>query len=137
MSVFIKIISFPVRFILFALVALISGIVSGLNHTLGLFLIFAAAVISFIGSLVLGISVIAGIIFAGGFLLYPEKFDDFTDNIPYLIISCLGMIVVTIPLILMPVIAEKLFDWLDTAAEWLWAFAKMILFCDVDEIRYF
>lgn len=137
MVIFLKIISFPVRLILFLLIAIISGIVSGLNHTLGLLLIFSASVVSFIGSLVTGTAIIAGVIIAGGIIFFPDKFESFTDNIPYLIISCVGITAVCIPLILMPILAEKLFDVCDTFAEWLWALAKMILFCDVDEIRYF
>lgn len=137
MVIFLKIISFPVRLIFFLLIAIISGIVSGLNHTLGLLLIFSANVVSFIGSLVTGTAIIAGVIIAGGIIFFPDKFESFTDNILYLIISCVGITAVCIPLILMPILAEKLFDVCDTFAEWLWALAKMILFCDVDEIRYF
>lgn len=137
MAIFLKIISFPVRLIFFLLIAIISGIVSGLNHTLGLLLIFSASVVSFIGSLVTGTAIIAGVIIAGEIIFFPDKFESFTDNILYLIISCVGITAVCIPLILMPILAEKLFDVCDTFAEWLWALAKMILFCDVDEIRYF
>ena len=137
MAIFLKIISFPVRLIFFLLIAIISGIVSGLNHTLGLLLIFSASVVSFIGSLVTGTAIIAGVIIAGGIIFFHDKFESFTDNILYLIISCVGITAVCIPLILMPILAEKLFDVCDTFAEWLWALAKMILFCDVDEIRYF
>jgi hypothetical protein len=38
---------------------------------------------------------------------------------------------------MMPLIAEKLYDIAETAADWTWGLAKMILFCDIDEIRYF
>lgn len=137
MVLFLKIISFPFRLVLFFVISLLTLIVSGYNHTFGLFLIFAAAVISFIGSMSVGLMVIAVIIYAGGFLMYPDKFAPIGDSIPAMLLSAIVLFIFAIPLILMPAIAEKLFEFTETASEWLWGLAKMILFCNIDELRYF
>lgn len=137
MVLFLKIISFPFRLILFLITAIISGTVSGLNHTLGLLLIAAAYIISVIGSIIMGITVIGGIVYIGGFVLYPEKFEALKGNIPFLLLSGAGLMIGCMLLILMPLLSEKLFEWSETAADWLWGLAKMILFCDIDEIKYY
>lgn len=134
MILFLKIISFPIRFALFLIFGFIAFIFSGLNHTFGLFLIFAASFIAGLGSLLMGITVIGGIVYLGGFIFYPDSFSSLKDSIPFLIISGVGLTIFTTFLMLVPVIAEKLYEVIEFIADWLWALAKAIIFCNISEL---
>ena len=55
---FLKIISFPIRLVLFTLFALLTLIVSVINNTFVMFLFLFAAVIAFLGSIFTGLMIL-------------------------------------------------------------------------------
>lgn len=133
---FLKIISFPIRLVLFIAFALLALIVSGLNHTFVMFLNLTAAVIAFLGSIFSGLMILGIIsrviieIAANGGL--KSVHDTVTSSLFSTGLALLFGFVCGF----MPVISSYLFAILLKAADWLWAFSKMILLCDIDELNY-
>lgn len=133
---FLKIISFPIRLGLFIVFAVLALIVSGLNHTFVMFLNIAAAVIAFLGSIFSGLMIL-GIISR---VIIEIAANGNVKSVHDTVIFCLTSTGIALLFGLvcgfMPVISSCLFAILLKAAEWMWAFAKMTLFCDVDELNY-
>ena len=133
---FLKIISFPIRLVLFTLFALLTLIVSVINNTFVMFLNLAAAVIAFLGSIFTGLmilGVIASIIIE---VAVNGGLKSVHDTVTSSLFSTGLALLFGFVCVFMPIISSYLFAILLKTADWLWAFSKMILLCDIDELNY-
>lgn len=133
---FLKIISFPIRLGLFIIFAVLALIVSGLNHTFVMFLNFAAAVIAFFGSILSGLMIIGVISTVVIEITTHGNVKSVHDTIIFCLSSIGTALLFGIVCKFMPVISSVLFAAALTVSDWLLGFAKMILHCDVDELKY-
>lgn len=131
MSRFWKIISFPVRLVLFLAVGLIAGVISLLYCTLGKILLYASAFIAVLATILCVLWLIPSAIFI--FIMVREN--DFTlENFWYPVI-CLAVVFILLFLLrYIPYVVEYINIALAVAAEYVWRFAKMIIKCDVCEL---
>ncbi len=125
MKTALKIISFPVRFILFLLLAIISGITFTCNHTIGYFCVFASGVIQALG--------VGACIFGLGSIIaaYVRGYETISQQAPiwaFAILVVFGLVVMTM-FFFLPVISRTLYNWFDIVAVRIMEIAKLILLC--------
>ncbi len=122
---FFKIITFPVRLVLFLVIALISGIIFALNNTIGMVCCVASGLIQKIGVGIMSLGMCSYVI---TFILDYERMSErvsLRDNVLFGVLIIVTMAV----FYFLPVIAQTVFAWIQLAAIWLWEIAKTILFC--------
>lgn len=119
-----KIFSFPIRLILFLIVALLSGILFLINNTVILLLNVASVVAKAIG---VGFS----ILLTGSFIISYVTSEGLRADIP------IAEAAIFLALLLafmafsyfLPNIIQYIYAWIYVAAVWLWGLAKTVLFC--------
>lgn len=122
----IKVITFPVRFILFLVTAIISGVILLIDQTVCLLCAFAAYVVRVIGLLIMLPAA------AMNTVMIFVNYDSFTDGegmsiMEWIVFLALEWLVVLF-FAFLPKIAEKIYIWLYIGGIWLWNFSKIILF---------
>jgi len=126
----LKIITFPIRFMLFSVLGLLSLSLLLVQNTIILFLNLVASLIAIAGGLMSGlcmIGIIIGIIFT-----LQEGWNEFKSMI-WSFLGCIFLVgLLAISSSYMPMIAAKLYSIVFAAAIWLWGLAKVTLFCDTD-----
>lgn len=123
----VKIVTFPIRLVLFLITALISGAVLLVDQTVCLVFAIAAHIVRVIGILfMLPCAVISIIMLVTDY----EKLTEITDDRPVIelvfFVALLWLAVLFFAFL--PKISEKLYIWLYIVGMWLWNFSKSILF---------
>lgn len=124
----VKIITFPIRLVLFLAIALISGAILLVDKTICMILAIASYVVRVIGLILM-------IPFAVMSTIMPftnsESYKEIIGDDPVIIYVLMVVIqwLLILFLAFLPKIAEKLYIWLYVGGIWLWNFAKTILFC--------
>lgn len=127
---FLKIISFPVRFILFVFLALIALVIWCMNNSVGIFLQIGSAIISFLGMIFTFLTLIGLIIATVSMYKNGQSFHDTAVTC----LTALGAIAVFgSACIFMPVISAYLYAGLAAFNNRLWALSKVVLLCDTDQ----
>lgn len=120
----VKVITFPIRLVLFLATALISGAILLIDQTVCLLCAFAAYVVRVIGLLIMlpGAAMITAFVFI--------NYESFTEDIPIIewIVFLALLWLAVLFFAFLPKIAEKLYIWLYVGGIWLWYFSKTILF---------
>lgn len=122
---FLKIITFPIRLILFLAIAAVSGIMLMLNNTIGMLCCVASGIVKALG---VGFMILC----IGNFLItYIRNYDTMSVDTPVWEAALfLGLLLVVMAVFyFMPVIAQVIFTWVEMAVMWLWGLAKTVLFC--------
>lgn len=128
----IKIVSFPFRLVLFVIIALLTSVIWGFNHTVVTFFQVGSAIISVIGSVFSALA-LGGVIIQVVLELINNGKIDSIKNTVLLLLLLVGLEVL---FRFLPVIFQALSIAFTFATMWLWAFSKMILFCNADELNY-
>lgn len=119
----LKILTFPLRLILFLAVALISGVLFLIDQTVCLLCVYASYVVRVIGLLIM--------LPAAGFgtLTVFRDYERLTENRPIIewVIFVALLWLVVLFLAFLPAFSGKLYVWLGYAAVFLWKAAKIIL----------
>lgn len=127
MITFLKIISFPVRFVIFILLAIVSGIIFSVIRTFGIILLSAGSIASTLIQLAAGMFSVLVIIdlisfFSdSGTAAFTSPVKDFILLGISLLISLFGAY--------MPIILEFIVEFTLTISDFLWTGAKKTLFC--------
>lgn len=118
-----KIITFPIRLVLFLVTALISGAILLIDQTVCLLCAFAAYVVRVIGLL---ITLPAAAMFT---VMIFRDYESLTENRPIIewIIFVVLLWLVVLFFAVLPKIAEKLYIWLYIVGVWLWNLSMTIL----------
>jgi len=121
-----KILSFPIRFIIFMIVGLLAGIILLLNRTVGMVCAIASHIVKFLGVLVFSLLEIACLL-----TFVPDIINKTADRpiIEYVIFMALILLVIAL-FYYLPNFIEKLYVWAELAGTWLWGAAKAIMFWD-------
>lgn len=120
-----KILSFPIRFILFMIVGLLAGIILLLNRTVGMVCAIASHIVKFLGVLIFTFVEI------GCLMAFVPNIINKTTERPVLDILFLLLVLLVIVLFYyLPNFIEKLYVWAELAGTWLWGAAKAIMFWD-------
>lgn len=125
---FLKIITFPMRFVLFAFFGLLALILSFVRNTLIMFLTVAASLIAVIGSILSGLMIICIIV---AVIIEHSSHDELKpmkDTVIFVVTSVGLAALFGLICGFMPVISDKLYEAAWTAADRLWRLAKVILF---------
>lgn len=127
--IFLKIISFPIRFLIFLLFGLLSLTLSFLRNTFVMFLTMAASIISGVGSFLSGLMIIG--IIASIIIEYAShgELKSVKDTVIFALTSIGLATAFGFVCGFMPAISEKLYEAAWTASDWLWGLAKTVLFC--------
>ena len=128
----IKIVSFPFRLVLFVIIALLTSVIWGFNHTVVTFFQVGSAIVSAIGK-VFSAMTLGGVIIQAVWELIDNGKIDSLKNTIILLLLIIGLEVF---FQFLPVIFQALSIAFTFATMWLWAFSKMILFCHADELNY-
>lgn len=126
----IKIVSFPFRLALFVVIALLTSVVWGINHTVVNFFQISSTIVSVIGK-VFSAMTLGGVIIQAAWELIDNGKIDSIKNTVILLLLIIGLEVF---FQFLPVIFQALSIAFTFATMWLWAFSKMILFCNADEL---
>lgn len=126
----IKIVSFPFRLALFVVIALLTSVVWGINHTVVNFFQISSTIVSAIGK-VFSAMTLGGVIIQAVWELIDKGKIDSIKNTVILLLLIIGLEVF---FQFLPVIFQALSIAFTFATMWLWAFSKMILFCNADEL---
>lgn len=126
----IKIVSFPFRLALFVVIALLTSVVWGINHTVVNFFQISSTIVSAIGK-VFSAMTLGGVIIQTAWELIDNGKIDSIKNTVILLLLIIGLEVF---FQFLPVIFQALSIAFTFATMWLWAFSKMILFCNADEL---
>lgn len=126
----IKIVSFPFRLVLFVVIALLTSVVWGINHTVVNFFQISSTIVSAIGK-VFSAMTLGGVIIQAAWELIDNGKIDSIKNTVILLLLIIGLEVF---FQFLPVIFQALSIAFAFATTWLWAFSKMILFCNADEL---
>lgn len=126
----IKIVSFPFRLVLFVVIALLTSVVWGINHTVVNFFQISSTIVSAIGK-VFSAMTLGGVIIQAAWELIDNGKIDSIKNTVILLLLIIGLGVF---FQFLPVIFQALSIAFAFATTWLWAFSKMILFCNADEL---
>ncbi len=123
----VKIVTLPIRFILFLIIALISGAVLLVDQTVCLVFAIAAHIVRVIGILLMLPCAVISI-----FMLVTdsEKLTEIAEDssvIEWVFLVALLWLAVLF-FAFLPKISEKLYIWLYIVGMWLWNFSKSILF---------
>lgn len=121
--IFLKIITFPIRLVLFLVIALISGIMFALNNTIGVVCCVASELIQKIGVGLMTLGIASYVII---FIIDYERMSENVSLRDTVIFGVLLLIVMAV-FYFLPVIAQVIFAWVQVAAIWLWEIAKKIL----------
>lgn len=128
----IKIVSFPFRLVLFVIIALLTSVIWGFNHTVVTFFQVGSAIVSAIGKVFSALA-LGGVIIQVVLELINNGKIDSIKNTVILLLLIIGLEVF---FQFLPVIFQALSIAVTFATMWLWAFSKMILFCNADELNY-
>ncbi|MCM1529781.1 MAG: hypothetical protein NC093_07275 [Alistipes sp.] len=128
--IFLKIISFPIRLVLFLILGLLSLLLLIFQNTFLLFLNFAASLIALAGSFIAGLGMIGIII--GIIMTLRNGWSEFKEMGLTFFLCIIFITLLTLFSGSMPTIVSKLYSMVFIAAVWLWGLAKVILFCDTD-----
>lgn len=121
-----KILSFPIRFIIFMIVGLLAGIILLLNRTVGMVCAIASHIVKFLGILACSL---AGIAYLLAYIpTFSEAIAD--GSIVNIIIFIVLMLILIAFFYYLPNFIEKLYVWAELAGTWLWGAAKAIMFWD-------
>lgn len=126
----IKIVSFPFRLVLFVVIALLTSVVWGINHTVVNFFQISSTIVSAIGK-VFSAMTLGGVIIQAAWELIDNGKIDSIKNTVILLLLIIGLGAF---FQFLPVIFQALSIAFAFATTWLWAFSKMILFCNADEL---
>ncbi len=121
--IFLKIITFPIRLVLFLVIALISGIMFALNNTIGVVCCVASELIQKIGVGLMTLGIASYVI---TFIIDYERMSENVSLRDTVIFGVLLLIIMAV-FYFLPVIAQVIFAWVQVAAIWLWEIAKKIL----------
>ncbi len=129
---FLKIITFPIRFVLFLLFGVLSLTLSFLRNTFIMFLTIAASIISMVGSFLSGLMIIG--VIASIIIEYAShgELKSVKDTVIFALTSIGLATAFGFVCGFMPIISKKLYEAAWTAADRLWGLSKVILFCDTD-----
>lgn len=122
---FLKILSFPIRLVLFLLLAALSGIIFMINITIGMVLCAASGLIRALG---VGFMILA----TGNFVItYILDYDTLSLEYPIwqvVIVTAVLLLIMAI-FYFLPVISQTAVTLVQAAVMWIWYLAKTILFC--------
>lgn len=124
----IKIITFPIRLVLFLAIALISGAILLIDKTVCMVLAIASYVVRVIGIILMLPFAVMSVIMP---FINSESYAKIMNDRPIAELVILAVIL-WLPILFfafLPKIAEKLYIWLYVGGMWLWNFSKTILFC--------
>lgn len=124
----IKIITFPIRLVLFLAIALISGAILLIDKTVCMVLAIASYVVRVIGIILMLPFAVMSVIMP---FINSESYAKIMNDRPIAELVILAVILWLLILFFafLPKIAEKLYIWLYVGGMWLWNFSKTILFC--------
>ncbi len=128
MTLFLKILSFPIRFVIFILFAVVSLILFLFNYSAGIILVTAAGLLSIAGKILSGLVVLC----IGGYaaLCLLKIYEPTTDELKSLVLPFVIIIILSGLLAVMPFIAEKLITILAIVSAFLWRTAKIVITCN-------
>ena len=128
MTLFLKILSFPIRFVIFILFAVVSLILFLFNYSAGIILVTAAGLLSIAGKILSGLVVLC----IGGYaaLCLRNIYEPTTDELKSLVLPFVIIIILSGLLAVMPFIAEKLITILAIVSAFLWRTAKIVITCN-------
>lgn len=124
----IKVITFPIRLVLFLAIALISGAILLIDKTVCMVLAIASYVVRVIGIILMLPFAVMSVIMP---FINSESYAKIMNDRPIAELVILAVILWLLILFFafLPKIAEKLYIWLYVGGMWLWNFSKTILFC--------
>ncbi|MDE5772177.1 MAG: hypothetical protein K2I06_11225 [Ruminococcus sp.] len=129
MVMLLKILSFPIRLVLFLVLGLVALVVISLTQTLGILLMISANLVSAIGKIFTGGLIVVCLIELYHTVFKPDEFHA-EGLTPFKI--CIFILILAVMFFLtsfLPPAVEKIYEFLLITVAYIWGFAKFILFC--------
>lgn len=129
MIMLLKILSFPVRFIIFLVFGLIALVLISVTLIFGVLLLLSAHLISAAVKLFTGGLIVVFLIELYSVIFKPDEFHA-EGMTPLKICVCIAVLAVLFFLSsFLPPVVEKIYGFLLVASAYIWGFARFILFC--------
>lgn len=129
MIMLLKILSFPIRFIMFLVMGLIALVLISVTQIFGVLLLLSAHLISAVVKLFTGGLIVVFLIELYSVIFKPDEFHA-EGMTPLKICVCIAILAVLFFLSsFLPPVVEKIYEILLIASACIWNFARFILFC--------
>lgn len=124
----VKILFFPIRLVLFLIVASISGIILVFNRSVSILILISARLVRTIGICFFILFIAANV---GAIAINIEEIKTINNDPVWAhgILICVSLVFIAI-LNFLPQLTDKIYVWLEVAQIWLWGAAKAIIFWD-------